>query len=142
MLDVRSAIGTHDVLLLTLDTLRYDVAHELWITNRTPHFRELLPHGWEKRHSPGSFTYAAHAALFAGFFPTPATPGKHPRPFAVQFPGSETATEQTYTFDTPDIVTGFAQLGYHTLCIGGVGFFNKLCSRISFRSRTGSPNLA
>ena len=29
-------------------------------------------------------------------------------------------------FDAPDIVGGFAQSGYHTLCIGGVGFFNKL----------------
>ncbi len=29
-------------------------------------------------------------------------------------------------FDTPDIVAGFRSRGYHTLCIGGVGFFNKL----------------
>jgi len=28
-------------------------------------------------------------------------------------------------FDAPDIVTGLAVRGYHTVCIGGVGFFNK-----------------
>jgi hypothetical protein len=77
------------------------------------------------RHSPGSFTYAAHQAFFAGFLPTPVAPGKHSRLFAVRFPGSETTTEQTCVFDAPDIVTGLAMRGYHTICIGGVGFFNK-----------------
>ncbi len=28
-------------------------------------------------------------------------------------------------FDAPDIVTGLAGRGYHTVCIGGVGFFNR-----------------
>src|SRR5436190_27515 len=59
------------------------------------------------------------------FLPTPAHPGKHPRLFALRFPGSETTTEQTCVFDAPDIVTGLASRGYHTVCIGGVGFFNK-----------------
>jgi hypothetical protein len=52
-------------------------------------------------------------------------PGKHGRPFAVRFPGSETITEKTCVFDAPDLVSGLAARGYHTLCIGGVGFFNK-----------------
>jgi hypothetical protein len=29
-------------------------------------------------------------------------------------------------FDAPDVVAGLAGRGYHTVCIGGVGFFNKL----------------
>ena len=29
-------------------------------------------------------------------------------------------------FDAPDIVAGLRGRGYHTLCVGGVGFFNKL----------------
>ncbi len=29
-------------------------------------------------------------------------------------------------FDAADIVTGFSTRGYRTICIGGVGFFNKL----------------
>jgi hypothetical protein len=80
---------------------------------------------WEERHSPGNFTYAAHQAFFAGFLPTPARPGRHPRLFALRFPGSETTTEDTCVLDGPDIVTGLAQHGYHTICIGGVGFFNQ-----------------
>jgi hypothetical protein len=28
-------------------------------------------------------------------------------------------------FDAPDIVSGLRQVGYHTACIGGVGFFNR-----------------
>ena len=86
----------------------------------------MPPGGWEKRHTPGNFTFAAHAAFFAGFLPTPARPGRHPRPFALRFPGSETTTSETAVFDSPDLVSGFRGRGYWTICIGGVGFFNKL----------------
>jgi hypothetical protein len=126
MLDTRTIVGTHDILLMTLDTLRYDVASECLAAGKTPTLASMLPEGrWEMRHTPGSFTYAAHQAFFAGFLPTPASPGRHPRLFAARFAGSETATESTFVFDAPDIVTGLAQVGYHTICIGGVGFFNK-----------------
>ena len=120
-------VGSHDVLLLTLDTLRYDVAQRLHEAGRTPKLSaKLPPPGWERRHTPGSFTFAAHAAFFAGFLPTPATPGPHPRLFAARFPGSETTAAGTHVFDAPDIVAGFRQAGYRTICVGGVGFFNKL----------------
>lgn len=120
-------IGTHDVLLITLDTLRYDVASQLHAAGRTPHLSAFLPPGgWEKRHTPGSFTFSAHAAFFAGFLPTPARPGKHPRPLALQFPGSETTTAETAVLDGPDLPAGFRSRGYRTVCVGGVGFFNKL----------------
>jgi hypothetical protein len=126
MLNANDLIGTHDVLLVTLDTLRYDVARDALRQGRTPNLAAVLPGGrWERRHSPGNFTYAAHQAFFAGFLPTPARPGRHPRLFAVRFPGSETTTEQTCVFDAPDIVTGLAGRGYHTVCVGGVGFFNE-----------------
>jgi hypothetical protein len=119
-------VGTHDVLFVTLDTLRYDVAARLHATGRTPNLSAHLPNGWEKRHSPGNFTFAAHAAFFAGFLPSPVAPGKHPRLFALKFPGSETTTSETAVFDAPDIVSGFRSRDYRTICIGGVGFFNKL----------------
>ena len=126
MLDARSLIGTHDSLFITLDTLRYDVARDALAEGLTPNLAALLPgRDWEERHSPGNFTYAAHHAFFAGFLPTPIAPGPHPRLFAARFEGSETITPQTCVFDAPDIVTGLAQRGYHTVCIGGVGFFNK-----------------
>ena len=126
MIDARAHVSCgHDIVLLTLDTLRFDVAYAELRAHRTPNLAALLgPGGWELRHSPGSFTYAAHQAFFAGFLPTPAQPGRHPRLFAASFHGSETTVETTCTFETPDIVTGLAARGYHTICIGGVGFFN------------------
>jgi hypothetical protein len=123
---MKRLIGTHDIALVTIDTLRYDVAQELARDGRTPNLTALLPNGrWEERHSPASFTYAAHHAFFAGFLPTPAAgPGTHERLFAAAFPGSETCGEDTWVFDAPDVVTALSEAGYHTLCLGGVGFFN------------------
>jgi hypothetical protein len=86
----------------------------------------LLPGGWEERHSPGNFTYAAHHAFFAGFLPTPARPDNtHRRLFAAQFAGSETIGPGTKVFAAPDMITGFRGEGWRTICIGGVGFFNR-----------------
>lgn len=124
--DMNSIVGSHDILMLVLDTLRYDVAERELHAGRTPHFSALLPRGWEKRHTPGSFTYAAHQAFFAGFLPTPADPSAdNTRLFAAKFAGSETTGTHTKTFECDNWVTGLAEEGYHTLCIGGVGFFNQ-----------------
>jgi hypothetical protein len=119
----RDAVGTCDVVLVTLDTLRYDVADNLMAAGRTPNLARATG-GWQRRHTPGSFTYAAHQAFLAGFLPTPAAPGRHERPFAASFPGSETTGEHTWVFDAPDVVGGLAGAGYRTVCVGGVGFFN------------------
>ena len=126
-IDARRLVGSHDILMMTLDTLRYDVAAAALEAGQTPNFARLLPSGrWERRHSPATFTYASHQAFFAGFLPTPAAPGNHPRLFAARFAGSTTTADTTCVLDAPDIVTGLARCGYHTICIGGVGFFNKL----------------
>jgi hypothetical protein len=123
---MNEVVGRDDILLMTIDTLRWDAACDALERGQTPHLAALLPNGkWEKRHAPGSFTYASHQAMFAGFLPTPATPGRHPRLFALRFEGSETTKGDTCVFDAPNIVAGLAERGYHTACIGGVGFFNK-----------------
>jgi hypothetical protein len=126
MINANYIVGSHDIAFVVLDTLRYDVARDTLRAGQTPNMGALLPGGaWEARHTPGNFTYAAHHAFFAGFLPTPITPGPHPRLFATRFPGSGTTTAETYVFDAPDIITGLADVGYHTLCIGGVNFFDK-----------------
>ncbi len=126
MLNARELVGTADILFITLDTLRYDVARDTLRRGLTPNLAKVLPTGgWEERHSPASFTYAAHHSFFAGFLPTPAEPGSHPRLFAARFEGSSTLTDNTCVFDEADIVSGLAKRGYRTICIGGVGFFNK-----------------
>src|SRR5262245_11158032 len=126
-MDARRLLGTHDLLFITFDALRYDVAMAALREGLTPHLQGLLPGGtWERRHTPGSFTYAAHQAFFAGFLPTPVDSLAHERLFALRFAGSRTTGPRTCVFDAPDIVSGFAARGYHTICIGGVGYFNKL----------------
>lgn len=126
MINAKDLVGNCDILFIVLDSLRYDVAKNILEKGLTPNLSKVLPNNkWEERHSPGNFTYSAHQAFFAGFLPTPVKTGLHPRLFAARFTGSETTTKETYVFDSPDIVTGLFQKGYHTLCIGGVGFFNK-----------------
>lgn len=124
--DMNEVVGRDDLLLLTLDTLRYDVAVAETTAGRLPNLAAALPNGaWEERHAPGNFTYASHQAMFAGFLPTPAAPGPHPRLFAARFAGSETTAPGTFVFDQPDLPTALTALGYRTVCVGGVGFFNK-----------------
>jgi hypothetical protein len=118
-------VGTRDIVFITLDTLRFDIAHECFQTGETPNFARIFPRGWEARHTPGSFTYAAHHAFFAGFLPTPVRKPWPPRLFAARFEGSSSIGEKTFVYDTPDLVSGLRQRGYHTLCIGGVDFFSK-----------------
>lgn len=125
--DMNLVVGNQDIVFITLDTLRYDVAQRLYEAGQLPVLGRFLPSdGWEKRHTPASFTYAAHHAFFAGFLPTPARPGRHPRLFATAFRGSETTASHTCVFEEESLPAGFAAKGYHTICIGGVGFFNKL----------------
>ena len=126
MLNARLLFPGCDFLFVTLDTLRYDVAMAALERGLTPNIAALLPGGvWEKRHTPGNFTYSAHHAFFAGFLPTPITPGPHKRLFAASFEGSETTGDETFVFDEPNLVAGLAAHGYHTICVGGVGFFNQ-----------------
>ena len=130
MIDANREIGRRDVLFVTLDTLRHDVAVAALAEGRTPHLAGLLPGGrWERRHSPGSFTLAAHHAFFAGFLPTPAEPAGRGEPrrerlFAARFAGSETTGPRTFVHDEPTWIEALAARGYRTICVGGVGFFN------------------
>ena len=121
--NMNELVGTHDLALIVLDTLRYDVAVEQLAEGGTPNFAARIP-AWECRHSPGTFTYASHSAFFAGFLPTPARPGHHRRLLALGFEGSETIGETTCVLEGANIVEGLASRGYHTLCVGGTGFFN------------------
>lgn len=126
-MNVRAMIGSHDVVFLVLDSLRFDVAVNALEAGRTPFLQSLLPGGvWQRRHTPGNFTYPAHQAFFMGYWPVPAPkPAGYQRLFACQFAGSETTGEQTWVTPEANIVAGLRRVGYHTLCIGGVGFFDR-----------------
>ena len=85
--DMKSLVSERaDIVLITLDTLRFDIAQQLWSQDQIPNLSNYLGiDGWECRHTPASFTYAAHHAFFSGFLPTPASPGRHPRLYASRF---------------------------------------------------------
>jgi hypothetical protein len=124
--NLSAMIGQVDIVFITLDTLRYDVAQRAHRSEQTPCLSQWLgADGWERRHSPGNFTYAAHQAFFAGFLPTPACDGPHPRLFASRFEGSETTVNESFVFDEPNVIAALRARNYRTICIGGVGFFNK-----------------
>lgn len=117
-------VGQADIVWVVLDTLRFDVARTELAAGRTPVLAGVLPpSGWEERHAPGTFTFASHQAFLAGFEPTPLE-GPHERLFALRFAGSATTGARTAVFDAPSIPAGLASVGYRTVCIGGVGFFN------------------
>ena len=55
--DMHAIVGSHDIVFITLDTLRYDVAQALYEAGELPVLgRFLSPGGWERRHSPATFT--------------------------------------------------------------------------------------
>jgi predicted AlkP superfamily pyrophosphatase or phosphodiesterase len=123
--DMSDLVGSVDLLFITLDTLRYDVAQAAWRDGRLPTLTPYLgSDGWECRHTPASFTYAAHHAFFSGFLPTRTDPGPHPRLFASRFAGSETTTDKTFVFEQPTLPESLSAIGYRTICVGGTGFFN------------------
>ncbi|KZM68489.1 STM4013/SEN3800 family hydrolase [Nocardia terpenica] len=125
MINANEIIGTHHVLIITFDSLRFDVARAAAYAGQTPYLSKLLPDGqWEERRTHGTFTLPAHIAFFSGFLPVPASPVRPGRLWACRANRGVTITERTYVFDAPDIVTGLDRLGYHTVCIGGVGFFS------------------
>jgi hypothetical protein len=126
VLNANDFIGSKDVLFITFDSLRFDVASTALERGLTPVLQSVLPSsGWELRHTPATFTYAAHHAFFAGFLPTPARPGNHERLFASAFKGSKTTSSRTFTYSETTWLEALANRGYHTVCIGGVGFFNQ-----------------
>ena len=125
-MNINQFIPKTDVIFITLDSLRYDVAQELFLEKQLPYFSKWLsPTGWEERYSPASFTFPAHQAFFSGFLPTKIDQQITKRLFAPAFHGSESVDENTFTFPEATMVEALAHKGYDTICIGGVGFFNK-----------------
>jgi Sulfatase len=120
---IKQLVGTHDIVWVVIDSLRFDVAQHAHLAAETPHLSALFPDGWECRHAPGNFTLPSHTAMFSGFFPTPLTKPKAGRLFAPRVPGIEALTPDTFVFDERSIPEALAARGYRTVCIGGVGFF-------------------
>ena len=127
-IDMNEIVGTHDILMLCFDTLRYDVSVAEEASGRTPVLNSC-GNGWEKRHAPGNFTYPSHFAIFAGFLPSPAEPhmlrNRKWLFFPFQAGTGRIPPKGSYAFKEATFVQSLAQVGYETICIGGVNFFSK-----------------
>lgn len=127
-IDMNEIVGTHDILMLCFDTLRYDVSVAEEASGGTPVLNSC-GNGWEKRHAPGNFTYPSHFAIFAGFLPSPAEPhmlrNRKWLFFPFQAGTGRIPPKGSYAFKEATFVQSLAQVGYETICIGGVNFFSK-----------------
>jgi len=128
LLNMNDVAGTHDILFVCLDALRYDVAYNEQENGGTP---VLNSYGaWEKRGASGNFTYPSHHAMFAGFLPTSLEPTPITKKRKLFFPKNigmgKTAPPPAFAYDEPTFIQGLEKVGYETVCIGGVAFFNKI----------------
>lgn len=127
MIDAAEVISSRtNILFITLDSLRYDVARAALYAGQTPCLAKWLPGGqWEERRTPGTFTLPAHMAFFSGFLPRLPQPAQPPRLWECRPPAFKTVDPGTFVFDAPNLLDGLADHGYRTVCVGGVTYFSR-----------------
>ncbi len=125
--DMKQVVGKQDILMICLDTLRYDCARAEEEAGGTPVLNQYGP--WEKRQAPGNFTYPSHHAMFAGFLPAPYEAKSLADREMLFFPRSigmgRKEPAGSFAFSGATIMEGLEREGYHTWCVGGVSFFDK-----------------
>lgn len=126
-INMNEVVGSHDILFVCLDTLRYDVAKEEQDKNTTP---VLNKYGsWRKCQAPGNFTYPSHHAMFSGFLPCDYDVKTMMEREMLFFPRNigmgKKVPPNSFAFEGQTFVEGLAKVGYETYCIGGVSFFDK-----------------
>lgn len=126
-IDMNDIVGTHDILFLCLDTLRWDIAEREEKNGGTP---TLSRYGsWEKCQAPGNFTYPSHHAMFAGFLPcsfdAKSIADRRPLFFPINAGMGRKAPPGAFGFSGATIMEGLEKAGYDTWCVGGVAFFDK-----------------
>lgn len=120
-------IGSHNILFVCIDSLRFDAAFEEEENGGTP---VLNSYGrWRKCHAPGNFTYPSHQAMFAGFLPIDCEINEMKKRetlfFSEDIGMGRKAPEGAFLFSRPTWVEELADMGYATYCIGGLSFFDK-----------------
>ena len=126
LVDMKQVVGKQDILLICLDTLRYDAAVMEEEAGGTP---VLNRYGaWEKRQAPGNFTYPSHHAMFAGFLPcqfdAKSIADREMLFFPKQIGMGNKEPEGAFGFSGSTIMEGLEKEGYDTWCVGGVSFFD------------------
>jgi len=124
------SVFSKDFLFITLDSLRYDTAALALDAGQTRHFRSLVG-DWEARRVAATYTLPSHVSMFAGMMPRPArgddvTLKKEARLFALSTSWQRYRGRNIRYFfdDAPNVPKGFESRGYHTVGVGGVGWFS------------------
>jgi hypothetical protein len=127
-----------DFLFVTLDSLRYDAAAQALAAGQTPHFQSLVS-TWEPRLTSATYTLPSHVSMFAGMMPRPARGDdeslkKEARLFALSTSWQRYRGRNIRYFfdDAPNVPKGFESRGYHTVGVGGVGWFSTEVSASTF----------
>lgn len=125
--NMNKIVGEKDIVFICYDSLRYDVAKLAEREKITPNINKYGQ--WKKYQAPGNFTYTSHHGIFAGFLPIPYESGNMFENERLFFPKDiglgRKPTENAFAFEGSNIVEGLYKVGYETICIGGVNFFNK-----------------
>lgn len=125
-LDMNQIVGSHHILMLCLDCLRYDAAVLEQEQGGTPNLNRYG--SWRRCQAPGNFTYASHQAIFAGFFPVDEDVREMSHReklfFSSDIGMGRKAPKEAFHFQGPNLVEGLERVGYETYCIGGVSFFD------------------
>jgi Sulfatase len=124
-----------NIAVITLDSLRYDAA----VAANTPFIKGLMTQwqenftGWVKAGANATYTLPAHLSLFhAGILPCDNSPDVPPpynrdklKVFRATLSWQRQRSNVVFpTPEAPNIVKGFSRMGYRTLGIGGVHWFD------------------
>ncbi|MBU1046178.1 alkaline phosphatase family protein [Patescibacteria group bacterium] len=120
------------IVLITLDSLRYDVTQIAETPNFNNIFKKYKSSGWHKVGSHGTYTLPSHISMFhAGLMPcdnnenTPAPFNRNKEKiFKAQLAWERTTGAKFPTPAAKNIIKGFEKLGFRTIGIGGVHWFN------------------
>ncbi|GAA4936151.1 STM4013/SEN3800 family hydrolase [Streptomonospora halophila] len=116
-------LATRDVVLVTLDSCRYDTA-------RGAHLPALSALGpLQRAESPGTFTLPAHAAMFTGFLPRPVEGhfeigGQRLGSIWRSAAARARPLDGGIAFRAPSLMDHYADQSYRVLGAGGVTFFD------------------
>ena len=119
---------TEDVLIITLDSCRYDTFKYLHEKNLIPNLKNLGR--LHKAKSPSHFTYGSHAAFWMGFTPgvaTTKTPYLNPKAgkiFRMSHNSLPANEQDCFILRGKNIIEGFNNENYLTIGSGAVEWFN------------------
>ena len=116
-------LADRSVILVTLDSCRYDVA----ASTHTPNLEKVAP--LLRAESPGTYTLPAHAALFNGFLPRSVSGslrlGGHRVDAVWRSAAARSSTRNVAVpFDGPALMDHYTAQGHRVLGAGGVSFFD------------------